>query len=342
MMQTNKFKILILTDHSGHSSENSLYPLAADMLAHKEVEAVDVASRANSNNVSFFNMAFDSQLSVTRVNSDFSYAVENHPLDNNHLLVDKNDYNFIWLRLPPPLPEKFLQFIELFFADKVILNNPKGIFKTGSKEFLLNFRDVCPPIKLCHSIQDIVTFSESFPIVLKPLREYGGSGIIKIDGENSSMGNEEVSTIEILDLLNQQKVHFLAMKYLKNVSMGDKRIIVVNGKIMGASLRTPKPGSWICNVSMGGKSNLAEVEPEEIEIVKKINPLLSENGIVMYGVDTLMDDHGKRVLSEINTASIGGLPQIAKLSDKPLVEEAIELILSFAKTKMQNERNQYH
>ena len=114
------------------------------------------------------------------------------------------------------------------------------------------------------------------------------------------------------------------MKYLKNVKQGDKRIVVVNGEILGASLRLPAENSWLCNVAMGGSSNVAQVEKEEEEIIQLINPTLSDKGIVMYGVDTLVSDDGKRVLSEINTTSIGGLPQIAAMNNLPLVEQAID------------------
>jgi len=92
---------------------------------------------------------------------------------------------------------------------------------------------------------------------------------------------------------------------------------------------------------MGGSSNLAEVEAEERRIVEAINPILSKMGIVMYGLDTLVGDDGKRVLSEINTTSIGGLPQIAALKKLPLVEEAIDLIWSyFLKNKINESSNQ--
>ena len=88
---------------------------------------------------------------------------------------------------------------------------------------------------------------------------------------------------------------------------------------------------------MGGSSNRTEVEPEEEAIIKLINPILTQRGIVMYGVDTLVGDDGKRVLSEINTTSIGGLPQIAAMQQEPLVEKAIDLIWKY----FNNENNQH-
>lgn len=113
------------------------------------------------------------------------------------------------------------------------------------------------------------------------------------------------------------------------MTKGDKRVIVVGGKILGASLRLPAKDSWICNVAMGGSSNHAVADAEEITMVEKINPTLQKMGIVMYGVDTLVGDDGKRILSELNTTSIGGLPQIAALMGQPLVEEAVELIWAY-------------
>ncbi|MCB9293917.1 MAG: hypothetical protein H6559_12470 [Lewinellaceae bacterium] len=39
------------------------------------------------------------------------------------------------------------------------------------------------------------------------------------------------------------------MKFLRNVRQGDKRIIVVNGEVLGAVLRLPPRGSWLCNAA---------------------------------------------------------------------------------------------
>ena len=49
-----QYRILILTDHSGHSPENSLYAIASAMFAHPLCQSVDVATRANNANDFFF------------------------------------------------------------------------------------------------------------------------------------------------------------------------------------------------------------------------------------------------------------------------------------------------
>ncbi len=331
-----KYNVLILTDHSNHSKENSLYPFAQTMLQHELTNRIDIASRANAENRSFFNCEKNAEIFATTIDEKFTFSEKGSPLSKKLKTVNTKTYDLIWLRMPPPLRSSFLAFIQDYFNKQFIINNPNAIYETGSKEFLINFPDLCPPLKICNTIEDIVSFKKRFPIVLKPFREYGGKGIVKIDGDDVWLGNKKIDFKDFVKTLSGKKVEFLAVKYLKKVFEGDKRIVVVNGEIMGASLRLPPKDSWICNVSLGGSSNVSEVDESEKLIIKKINPILSKMGIVMYGVDTLMGDNGKRVLSEINTTSIGGLPQIAQLKQVPLVEQAIDLIWNYFKKNKNN------
>jgi glutathione synthase len=323
------YQVLVLTDPTRHSKENSLYPLLNAMLRHPLTAGIDVASRKNAVNARFFRGESAANLWVSEVYENFSFSEKGGELSDKLKKADPGDYDLIWLRLPPPLDLSFLEFIDRTFSGKFIINSPKGIYQTGTKAFLLNFPSLCPPLQLCRTKAEIRSFAEQFPIVLKPVRGYGGEGIVRIDGNRVWEGQEEMTLEEYFSELKDGSFELLAAKFLKNVSQGDKRIIVVNGKIMGASLRLPTEDSWLCNVAMGGTSHLAKVEPQEEKIVAAINPLLSKMGIVMYGVDTLVGDDGKRILSEINTTSIGGLPQIAAQMELPLVEEAIDLIWSY-------------
>ncbi len=330
-----KYKVLVLTDHTGHSKENSLYALVGEMRKHPRTDRIDIATRGNTLNQDFFNQMQKSKLWVTKIRKNFTFSKDGSAFKEDNFVAELSSYDLIWLRMPPPLSKSFLDFLETVFADKIIINNPKGIYETGSKEFLLNFSSCCPPMKVCRSKAEIRVLKSQFPIVLKPFREYGGKGIVKIDGEEVSLGKEKISFAQFLASLKEGEIEYLGVKFLKNVKKGDKRIIVVNGKILGASLRLPAEDSWLCNVAMGGKSIVSEVDESEQKIVDTINPILSEMGIAMYGVDTLVGDDGQRILSEINTTSIGGLPQVAAQQNLPLVAEAIDLIWQFFLIKIE-------
>lgn len=329
-----KFKVLVLTDHTNHSAENSLYALVQSMSQHPLCTQVDVATRANSSNDFFFKKLSSQELFVTKVEEGFSFSADGKSFKNNLRKENLNIYDVVWLRMPPPLSKAFLIFLKHKFPNLIFINDPDGIYQTGSKGFLLNFPEVCAPMQLCKSTEGILEFSKQFPIVLKPLREYGGKGIIRIDGEKVWNGKLETTLDDFFKKIKDTGIEYLGVKFLKNVSQGDKRIVVVNGKIIGASLRLPAKDSWLCNVAMGGSSNHAEADKDEKEIVKRINPILTQLGIVMYGVDTLVDDSGKRVLSEINTTSIGGVPQMERQQGKPLVKTTTDKICNYIVNKL--------
>jgi glutathione synthase len=54
----------------------------------------------------------------------------------------------------------------------------------------------------------------------------------------------------------------------------------------------------------------------------------------MYGVDTLMGDDEKRILSEINTTSIGGIIQMEKQQGKALTKATTDQIWNFIRFKI--------
>lgn len=319
--------VLVLTDHTNHTAENSLYPLLRTMRSHPDCGRLDVATRVDVRNDLFFMSMDGSEIFAAEVSSLFGYSPDGKAFQHRLREVDTSEYDLIWLRLPPPLTRGFLEFVSSTFPNQTVVNSPRGIHEAGSKEFLLNFPKWTPPMQVIRTREELADFSSRFPVVLKPFRDYGGRGIVRIDGDTVWRGTEEITLGEFLDSLDNE-MHYLGVKFLKNVSEGDKRIVVVDGQIMGASLRVPAPGSWICNVSMGGTSTAAKVAPEERAMVKALHPRLSELGLVMYGIDTLVGDDGKRVLSEINATSIGGLPQIAEQDGKPnLVLKAVDRIL---------------
>lgn len=330
-----KPKLLVLTDHTNHSKENSLYALVQAMQRHPRCAQIDVATRGDELNDFFFKRHIAQGLFVSKVDENFVFMPDGKSFKKNLRRERLATYDAVWLRMPPPLSEEFLGFLINEFPNQLIINDPSGIYETGSKEFLMNFSELCPPMMVCKSIEDIIEFKSRFPIVLKPFREYGGRGILRIDGDQVWEGKNESTFGEFISKIQDSNIEYLGVKFLKNVSQGDKRIVVVNGRIMGASLRLPPKDSWLCNVAKGGSSNFAKADSDEIDMIDKINPKLAEMGIIMYGVDTLVDDDGNRVLSEINTTSIGGLPQIAKLMGKPLVKEAADLIWNYIIEKIQ-------
>ena len=331
---SHPLRVLILTDHAGHSAENSVYALASHMRRHPRVAGLHIISRSEPSNPALWNTAGAGAqvegVMAKEVTADLPFDPDGRQWSQGLSSVPTEHFDLVWLRLPPPLATDWLTQLHEHFPRATILNRPAGIVATNSKAFLLNFPELTAPSWLCTSIADIDKVRTDCSVVLKPLRDYGGRGLVRIQGNRVWRGTEETTYAEFKHSLANGPVEYLAVRYLKNVSAGDKRIVVADGQIIGASLRLPKAGSWLCNVSAGGRSAPTEVDADERHIIQTIAPHLSDLGIVLYGVDTLVGDDGRRVLSEINTTSIGGIPQIERLSGTPAVARVVDAILANA------------
>ncbi len=328
----NKFRVLCLTDHDKHSKENSIYALLSKMLVSDRCKEVVVASRSAELNKDFFyNHTFDT-IHGHGVRAEFNYQNAQQDLHTKIEAYNPRDFDIIFLRLPRPVTDAFLKALETTFTDQCIINKPSGIITCSSKAVLVNFPEVCPPIKLCRSPKEVLSFASQFDTVIKPLKEYGGKGIVKIINNVVNDGTQNLFIETYLNTMHEE-IHnegVLAMKYLKNVNQGDKRLIVVGGQVLAASLRMPPENSWLCNVSMGGTSISSEPDVDELKIIESINPFLLEKGILIYGADTLVNDDGKRILSEINALSIGGFPQAEKQTGLPIIQLTIDKIFDYA------------
>ncbi len=245
----------MLTDHSGHSPENSLYALVAEMAGHPACRRLLVASRGNAVNDPFFHDNEGSRVYAVPVRPDFTYQQSGGQFSEGGEWVEVANFDLIFLRVPRPVSTEWMNHLVKAAAGAIIINHPDGIERTSSKAYLLNFPEICPPIRLCHSVEEVLDFAARFPLVLKPLKDYGGRGILKIDGDKLVADGKKHDTRAYLQRQEKsvKEEGYLAMKFLKNVDQGDKRILVVDGQIMAASLRLPPEGSWICNVAQGGK-----------------------------------------------------------------------------------------
>ena len=86
---------------------------------------------------------------------------------------------------------------------------------------------------------------------------------------------------------------------------GDKRILILNGEILGAFLRKPPAWDFRANLSIGGSMHRASVTASDKKIVKEIKNELLARGLYFVGIDVI----GK-YLTEVNVTSPAGIPEI--------------------------------
>ncbi len=260
-------------------------------------------------------LAFDSgKLSATlhRTSLDLAAASPFTVGPPIHRALDEFDVLFI--RQDPPFDMAYYSntyLLELLPPTVKILNNPRAIRNTPEKLSALNFPHLMAPTLISSDPEAIRTFAGHHEaIVLKPLSLFGGEMIVKTGRHDAELD------AKIAKLVSFSAEPIVAQKFLPGVATGDRRVMMLKGKPVGALGRLPPEGGFIANIHSGGRPVLATLNERELQICAEVGAKLVEWDIFFAGLD-LIDGH----LSEINVTSptlmqelrrVGG-PDIAKL-----------------------------
>ena len=164
----------------------------------------------------------------------------------------------------------------------------------------------------------INSFLETYQeIVIKPLYGKGGEGIIRVRADSDYILKV------IKEFLFTEKEPIMIQPFLPEVTKGDKRIILLDGEILGAINRIPQKGEIRSNMHVGGKAVATELSIDEIKICEQIGSTLKEHGQIFVGIDVI---GGK--LTEINVTSPTGLQELEKFENKNLASIVWDKLIS--------------
>ena len=234
-------------------------------------------------------------------------------------LICKNlkELDLIFLRQDPPFDMSYITstFLLEYIEDKVkIINKPSEVRNAPEKLFLNRWKNLTPETIITRNISEINSFRKKHKnIILKPLYGNGGNGIFFL-GEKDKNFN---SLIEIF--LDSHPEQFILQEYLPKIRFGDKRIILINGKPVGAINRIPSESDIRANLHVGGKATKTVISNTEMGICKRIGPELIQRGLLLVGIDII----GNK-LTEINVTSPTGFREIQKFSNINLAKKLID------------------
>ena len=137
-------------------------------------------------------------------------------------------------------------------------------------------------------------------IIIKPIHSYSGNDIhllTKFD-------------LKLIKRLVKKHNHVMCQKYLTKINKGDKRVFLINGKVMGAISRIQKKGSFLSNMSKGAVPKLTSLTKKEIRISKIIGKRLKKDNIYFAGIDFI----DQQLNGDINVTSPTGLKTYYDLS----------------------------
>jgi glutathione synthase len=116
----------------------------------------------------------------------------------------------------------------------------------------------------------------------------------------------------------EEKIHAMVQEYLPAVRQGDKRVLLLDGDVLGAINRVPRADDLRSNIHVGGRVEPSEVTAKERAIVTDIAPRLRADGLFFVGLDFI----GER-LTEVNVTSPTGIQELSRHLGRDVAEDVI-------------------
>ena len=218
--------------------------------------------------------------------------------------LDLTKCKFILIRQDPPFNLEYISatYILDTIKDKVkILNNPTSIRNVSEKLYSVKFQKYMPNTIFTQNIDEIKNFFEKHKkVILKPIHSYSGNDIHLLTSFN----------LKLIKKFIKQHDHIMCQTFIPKISIGDKRVFLINGKVCGAISRVPKKGSFLSNMSKGAKPINIKLTKIENKISKLIAKDLKKQNIFFAGIDFI----DQKLNGDINVTSPTGLKTLYDLS----------------------------
>ena len=236
-----------------------------------------------------------------------------------------SDYDVVMMRQDPPFDLSYItatHILEKLPKSTLVVNNPFEVRNAPEKIFVTNYPHLMPKTLITRDLQSIKGFREEFKdIIIKPLYGNGGQGVFHVLPSDENFNS-------ILEMFfNQNKEPLIIQEYLKDVRNGDKRIILLDGEIVGAINRIPQQGESRSNMHVGGQAHKTILTKRDKFICKEISQSLKDKELLFVGIDIIGD-----FITEINVTSPTGIREI-RSHDKIYIEK---LFWDFIEQKLEN------
>ncbi len=248
------------------------------------------------------------------------HATLGEPLD-----VRLADVECVLIRKDPPFDAEYLYvtlMLEKLRGRTLVLNDPRGLRDANEKLYTLHFARHMPRTLVTSDRDRIHRFFAEVGVgVVKPLDGAGGSGVMVVErGDRNARS--------IVDYITHEGTrHAMAQEFLPAVRQGDKRVLLLEGQILGAINRIARDDDVRSNIHAGGRVEPCEVTARERAVVADMAPRLAADGLVFVGLDFI---GGK--LTEVNVTSPTGIQELSRHEGRDVAEQVIAWVEGHADT----------
>ncbi len=227
--------------------------------------------------------------------------------EDRRVLNLADDVDVVWMRQDPPFDMAYItaaHLLERLKGDTLVVNDPEWVRSCPEKILPLDYPELMPETLITRDRRAIDAFrAKHKDIILKPLFGNGGAGVFRVKSDDSNYS----SLLEMFMESSREPV--IAQAFLKDVSKGDKRVIIIDGEPVGAINRVPQKGETRSNMHVGGTAVPTELTEDDLRICRAIGPMLKERGQILVGIDVIGDK-----MTEINITSPTGVQELKRFS----------------------------
>jgi len=225
--------------------------------------------------------------------------------------IDLVDVDAVFIRKDPPFTDAYLWLtlvLDHLEGHTLVVNDPRGLREANEKLYAHHFPEIVPATIMTSHKDEILRFLREIggKAVIKPIDGHGGEGVFLLSEGDSNL-NGLIEAVTHLGARNAIVQALIPEVYEE----GDKRILLVDGELLGVVGRVPSKGDLRSNVHVGGSAAPAEIGDADRKIIETIAPRLVADRLFFVGLDVI---GGK--LIEVNVTSPTLLQQMSRLAQE--------------------------
>ncbi len=209
-----------------------------------------------------------------------------------------HEFDAVVMRKDPPFDQEYLYAtLLLTMAENQgtrVVNRASSLRDYNEKLAIAKFPEFMTPTLVTRDMARIHAFiDEHNDVIVKKLDGMGGTSIFKVNKTDPNRN----AILQVQTLEGTCSV--MAQRYIPDIAVGDKRVILIDGKAVPYSLaRIPKAGETRGNLAQGGKGVAQALTKRDHEIAEALGPTLVADGLTLVGLDVIGD-----YLTEVNVTS---------------------------------------
>ncbi len=214
----------------------------------------------------------------------------------------------ILMRKDPPFDMEYVYTTYILdrakLAGALIVNDPQALRNMNEKAYTAWFPDCTPVTLITRSMGEMKSFlADHGRVVVKPLDGMGGRSIFVVQkGDNNA-------NVIFETLTDYGRRFAMAQVYIPEISLGDKRILLIDGEpVPHALARIPSGDDNRGNIVAGASTKGQGLSDRDRSICEQVGPVLRDAGVLFAGIDVIGD-----FLTEVNVTSPTGIRELDKL-----------------------------